>query len=369
MGIKKELVGDGSSRTYVAIMFYLLNDHPFTKVGEPADPNRNRSSSKCASFPFTRFFLSSTWAGPLCLILSCRVNGPSNDWFRRCIQISKTFQARPSLFAHRKWLSAREFSGSLHDVGLRGILMPLSGTRLNQKKLSSNDQTYITDIFSSYRIPSRFCWRNTLRNSKITPDPRFEAGSGIRILKSRLVMDEYLQKSVGPAVLVSVAWALVLAKLFFGETEVVYGHVVAGKSTDLPGIESVVEPCINIIPVRVKLQTGWKIMEVFDSMASQLVSSGPFEGLDWNGLVETSTNWPPRGTQFGSVVHHRKIDFKPQIGLEGEQIQLDWFESHNRPAWTGITAHAEGSDLRIHFFANPESMDDRGRQYAPRKTH
>lgn len=199
-------------------------------------------------------------------------------------------------------------------------------------------------------------WRNVLRDSKITPEPRFEAGSGIRILKSRLVTDGYLQKSVRPAVLVSVAWALVLAELF-DETEVVYGHVVAGRSTDLQGIESVVGPCINIIPVQVKLQTGWKIMEVFDSMAGQLVSSGPFEGLDWNDLVDNCTNWP-RGTQFGSVVHHRNIDFKPQIDLEGEQIELDWFESHNRPAWTGVTAHAEGSDLRIHFFANPESMND-----------
>lgn len=199
-------------------------------------------------------------------------------------------------------------------------------------------------------------WRKVLRDSKITPEPRFEAGSGIRILKSRLVTDGYLQKSVRPAVLVSVAWALVLAEIF-DETEVVYGHVVAGRSTDLQGIESVVGPCINIIPVQVKLQTGWKIMEVFDSMAGQLVSSGPFEGLDWNDLVDNCTNWP-RGTQFGSVVHHRNIDFKPQIGLEVEQIELDWFESHNRPAWTGVTAHAEGSDLRIHFFANPESMND-----------
>lgn len=200
-------------------------------------------------------------------------------------------------------------------------------------------------------------WRNALRDSKITPEPRFESGSGIRILKSRLVINGYLQKSVRPAVLVSVAWALVLAELF-EEKEVVYGHVVAGRSTDLVGIESIVGPCINIIPVKVKLQTGRKIMEVFDSMAAQLVSSGPFEGLDWNDLVDNCTNWP-RGTQFGSVVHHRNIDFKPQIGLEGEQIQLDWFESHNRPAWTGVTAHAEGSDLRIHFFANPVSMNDK----------
>lgn len=71
-------------------------------------------------------------------------------------------------------------------------------------------------------------WRNALWGSKITLEPRFESGSGIRILKSRLVINGYLQMSVRPAVLVSVAWTLVLADLF-EETDAFYAHVVAGR--------------------------------------------------------------------------------------------------------------------------------------------
>lgn len=56
--------------------------------------------------------------------------------------------------------------------------------------------------------------------------------------------------SVRPAVLVSVTWTLVLADLF-EETDAFYAHVVSGRSTDLLGIESVVGPCINVIPVQV----------------------------------------------------------------------------------------------------------------------
>lgn len=69
----------GSSRTDVAITFYCWmawsagGITQFTKVSEPADPNRNLSSSKWASFPFAQFFLSSTWAGPVRSI-TCRVN-------------------------------------------------------------------------------------------------------------------------------------------------------------------------------------------------------------------------------------------------------------------------------------------------------
>ena len=61
---KKELVADGISRIDMAIMFYLLKNlvgGSFTKVSEPADPNRNCSSIKWASFPFTRFFCRVWW--------------------------------------------------------------------------------------------------------------------------------------------------------------------------------------------------------------------------------------------------------------------------------------------------------------------
>ena len=47
----EQLMGDGSSKTDMVIMFHSLNDlniAPFTKVSEPADPNRNFSSSKWA---------------------------------------------------------------------------------------------------------------------------------------------------------------------------------------------------------------------------------------------------------------------------------------------------------------------------------
>lgn len=56
--------------------------------------------------------------------------------------------------------------------------------------------------------------------------------------------------SVRPAVLVSVAWTLVLADLF-EETDAFYARVVAGRSTDLLGIESIVGPFMNVIPVQV----------------------------------------------------------------------------------------------------------------------
>lgn len=64
VGTEKGLVGDGRSRTDMAI-FHLMNNlirsfaggiTPLAEVSEPAYRNRNHSSSKMASFPSTRSF-------------------------------------------------------------------------------------------------------------------------------------------------------------------------------------------------------------------------------------------------------------------------------------------------------------------------
>ena len=49
--------GPGSSSEWAVITL-------LTELSEPADPNRNRSSSKWASFPFTRKFSAYVGLGP-----------------------------------------------------------------------------------------------------------------------------------------------------------------------------------------------------------------------------------------------------------------------------------------------------------------
>jgi surfactin family lipopeptide synthetase C len=52
--------------------------------------------------------------------------------------------------------------------------------------------------------------------------------------------------------LVQGAWALVLGR-YSGRRDLVFGEVVSGRSAPLPGIESIVGPLINTLPVRTKL--------------------------------------------------------------------------------------------------------------------
>src|SRR5262249_45044958 len=52
--------------------------------------------------------------------------------------------------------------------------------------------------------------------------------------------------------LVQGAWALLLSR-YSGEDDVIFGTVVSGRPTDLPGVEAIIGNFINTLPVRVRV--------------------------------------------------------------------------------------------------------------------
>lgn len=60
---------------------------------------------------------------------------------------------------------------------------------------------------------------------------------------------------VTPYALVQGMWALVLSQLT-GRHDVVFGKVVSGRPPELPGVETMVGPFINTVPVRAQIELG-----------------------------------------------------------------------------------------------------------------
>ncbi len=56
------------------------------------------------------------------------------------------------------------------------------------------------------------------------------------------------------------AWAVLLGR-YCGERDIVFGEVVAGRPTGLPDVESMVGLFINILPVRMRLDPGEKLID------------------------------------------------------------------------------------------------------------
>ena len=72
------------------------------------------------------------------------------------------------------------------------------------------------------------------------------------------------------------AWALLLAR-YSGETDVVFGATVAGRSADLPGIEEMVGLFLNTLPVRVRIAAGEPLILWLQALQERQVEARAYE--------------------------------------------------------------------------------------------
>ncbi|KAK4168265.1 non-ribosomal peptide synthetase [Cladorrhinum sp. PSN259] len=119
------------------------------------------------------------------------------------------------------------------------------------------------------------------------------------------------------ATLVKAAWALVLAKMS-GQRDIVFGNLIFGRNLPVSGIEEVAGPCINIIPVRVKVDAMDSIQHLLALVQEQQAAAMPHENLGFRRLIKNCTDWP-HWARFSSVVQHQQ---QGRDGGEGQEFTL-----------------------------------------------
>ncbi|KAF4838903.1 Nonribosomal peptide synthase chyA [Colletotrichum tropicale] len=154
------------------------------------------------------------------------------------------------------------------------------------------------------------------------------------------------------ATLVKLAWALTLSRLFLpkqlnekeaeGGRSVVFGQVIHGRSLSLPYEDRIVGPCLNIIPVRVRLPPTTPNLDdpvsarvLLEQIQSQHMATLPVENLSLSTITKHCTRWAP-GTQFGSFVRFQNFedDNGMRCSLNGESCETGLWSLPNKPSKT-----------------------------------
>jgi aryl carrier-like protein len=180
------------------------------------------------------------------------------------------------------------------------------------------------------RIEITQYWRQLLKGSRMTRvtahlRPKVSEEPALHNIKvERLIRAPQLPENITMASLLSSAWALVLYSIT-GDEDVVYGHTVAGRNSDIPGIAEMVGPCVNIVPVRARMHLTRTSAELIRSVHEQYISLGQADSAQLNEIVQDCTDWPA-GSEFDSVVLHQNINEHPEICFSGGTAKLQWFE-------------------------------------------
>ncbi|CRG87886.1 Nonribosomal peptide synthetase 8 [Talaromyces islandicus] len=213
-------------------------------------------------------------------------------------------------------------------------------------------------------------WQRILNKSSNLTSPLVykPGGNQVRTLRSYALPyfhDAEDNRRTRPTVVVNVAWALVLQKLA-NVQDVVFGNVTTGRNGSMPGLDSVVGPCVNMLPFRLQLNTDsptatrrQQILDLVEASAQQVDERTAHEGLDWTDLVDKSTKWSS-GTRYTSAVHFRNMEFEPELRFGDEKVVVTWYELVARPHWTTVLIYPEDNVLRLWLLANPAEIGEDG---------
>ncbi|KAF7585258.1 hypothetical protein BBP40_011545, partial [Aspergillus hancockii] len=121
------------------------------------------------------------------------------------------------------------------------------------------------------------------------------------------------------ATVIKSAWALVLARMA-AQPDVVFGHTISGRNLAIDGVDQIVGPCLNVVPVRAQFQDNWTVMDLLRAIQNQQVANIPFESLGFRPIIEQCTNWP-RWMHFSSVVQHQNIEPDREVVMDDRSYE------------------------------------------------
>lgn len=172
---------------------------------------------------------------------------------------------------------------------------------------------YTRHCLLSYTEEAFTYWRELLRGAFMTLMSRQPRALGLATPQATLVeVTASVRRFTPPpgitdATVVKTAWALTQSRVLQRQTDLVFGQLVSGRSSE-PGLAAVVGPCINLLPVRVQLpgpgDDDEPVAALLRRVQDQHAASVDFEALPLSVVAARCTPWDP-AVEFGSIVHHR----------------------------------------------------------------
>lgn len=178
-------------------------------------------------------------------------------------------------------------------------------------------------------------WKGLLEGSIMTDvvpkqTPRYEnPNHSTTTLTQTIRLPTLTSRNITAATILKAAWSLTLAQLS-GSSDIVFGNLISGRNVAVEGVESIVGPCVNIIPIRLTLSPKWTSLELLRKIQSQQVAGMPYESLGFRDIVQNCTSWP-EWTYFSTIIQHQNLaqDFELsfdriayKVGSQGSQDNL-----------------------------------------------
>ncbi|KAK7976909.1 hypothetical protein PG989_015372 [Apiospora arundinis] len=144
-------------------------------------------------------------------------------------------------------------------------------------------QGFIKHVVDVNQDEAKVFWRSQFAESEAVPFPSLPSED------YRPKADSTVQRQIGDiawskrdataSTIIRTAWSILTAR-YTGNDDVVFGTMVTGRQGSLPGIDRMIAPLINAVPVRVKFDSKQTLDTLLGSVQQQSISMIPFEHTD-----------------------------------------------------------------------------------------
>ena len=193
-------------------------------------------------------------------------------------------------------------------------------------------------------------WRALLQGSSMTSvvyreQPKYGASdSKSKTLKRNIKLPALTTRNITTATILKAAWTSALAQLS-GNSDIVFGNLISGRNVAVEGVESIVGPCLNIIPVRITLDPSWTALDLLRRVQNQQVASMPFESLGFREIVQNCTNWP-EWTYFPTMVQHQNLtQDSSSLTLDRTKYKVGCLGAQDTLADITVVSTPKGDDI------------------------
>jgi NRPS condensation-like uncharacterized protein/aryl carrier-like protein len=200
--------------------------------------------------------------------------------------------------------------------GYEGGTLPTTSSFANHMRLMSNSLTpdhyeHFTTLLKGSKMPEII-----RRNG---PNTYCHVGSSTNVNKT-IDISMGSKGSITVATVVQAAWAVTLAKIS-AQPDVVFGLTINGRNASVPGIETAVGPCVNMIPVRVAFGDHWNGLDLLRYIQDQSVANMPYENLGFREIIHRCTDWA-NSSYFSTSVFHQNVHYEGNITLDEEVYRI-----------------------------------------------
>ncbi|KAJ0353956.1 hypothetical protein COL154_011946 [Colletotrichum chrysophilum] len=255
-------------------------------------------------------------------------------------------------------ISHAQYDGISIGVIFNALILSYQGTPIAPEPTNFAD--YMAHVART-RDSAVAYWRGVLEGSSTSPAGTSHENDGLRVLRpgapqgvgaqsfrvEREVATPKPVAGITPASYMSAAWAVFLSRLQDGDGEVVFGRLVSGRNAAMPGLETTVGCCVNVVPVRVDTGSA-SIGEVASAIQEQFISMGDADSL---GFKEAAENC---GAEFFSCTQHQNVEDEVSLTVEeGFTSTLRRFENPRRlPYFLYVISFPRGEKTELQIFAH-----------------